>query len=449
MVMPQSMFEAIKIVVALCVLGFAMNSFARQRPSMALRLLFILLFSRFVLASLHQYTYPPIVGPLSLISFASMASVALCFVALPLVKPYGRSSFVISKSLIAIYCLLVLMLVSAVVNGQLKAGLPSLIKWVYLLQLVILMGYALNNDGLKKTLRFMLVAYSFPIVMLLFSIVLGVSKKSELDGSTSFIGGFFHEAVFSTIVFTAAFFAATYARKFSKTKGLSILAVLLVSFVLMAFVNYRTAIIAFVAMATVLAFASFKRAGAPQKVFIGIGALCLTLWLASVDTDKFGDRFADLPNAFNNAGQLVTYPENYTRDDRRLFSGRIFMWSGYISEANAGSNLQILIGRGMGSWKDYFEKYAHNTFVSFYFELGLLGVFLCAAIFFGAYRRLGSLSDVDVRTCGLGFLFGFLILNFGTMPMWSMEGIYCLAFLIALARTSVTRRRSVQQGVAT
>ena len=440
------MFEAIKIVVALCVLGFAINSFARQRPSMALRLLFILLFSRFVLASLHQYTYPPIVGPLSLISFASIASVALCFVVLPLVKPRGRSSFVISKSLIAIYCFIALMLVSTLVNGQFKAGLPSLIKWVYLLQLVTLMGYALTNDGLQKTLRFMLVAYSFPIIMLLFSIALGVSKKTELDGSTSFVGGFFHEAVFSTIVFTAAFFAATYVRKFSKPKGLSILAVLLVSFVLMAFVNYRTAIIAFVAMASVLAFASFKRAGAAQKMLMGIGVLCVTLWLATVDTEKFGDRFADLPNAYHNAAQLITYPENYTRDDRRLFSGRLFMWSGYISEANQGTDLQILIGQGMGSWKDYFEKYAHNTFVSFYFELGLLGVFLCAAIFYGVYRRLGNLPDVDVRTCGMGFLFGFFILNMGTMPMWSMEGIYCLAFLIALARTGKVARRPMQQG---
>jgi len=341
---------------------------------------------------------------------------------------------VASKSLIAVYFFIALMLVSTLVNGQVKTGIPSLIKWVYLLQLVTLIGYALMNDGLKKTLKTLLVAYSFPIIMLLLSIALGVSKKTELDGSTSFIGGFFHEAVFSTIVFTAAFFAATYARKFSRPKGINILLVLLVAFVLMVFVNYRTAIISFVAMSCVLAFASFRRAKATQKMLLTVVGVGLAFWLATFDIESFGERFADLPNAVNNAAELITFPENYTRDDRRLFSGRVYMWSGYISEANEGTNLQIILGRGMGSWKGYFEKYAHNTFVSFYFELGLIGLTLCAAIFFGVYRRLSKLEDVDVRTCGLAFLFGFFILNIGTMPMWSMEGIYCLAFLIALSQ---------------
>lgn len=441
------MFEVLKIVTALCVLGFALRHFARNKPSLALRLLFVLFFTRFVLASLHQYTYPPTFGSLSLMSIASIASVALCFVMLPLVKPRNQSALVISKSLMPIYCFILLMLISTVVNGEIKAGLPSLIKWLYLLQLVTLIGYVMTIDGLQKTLRVLLIAYIFPVCMLLLSVAMGVSKKSELDGSTSYVGGFFHEAVFSTIVFTAAFFAASYARKFSKSKGISVFSILAVSFVLMIFINYRTSIIAFMVMSGLMILASFRNAQAPQKVLLGIAVIGLTLWLATLDLDSFGERFSDVPNAYNNASQLITYPENYTRDDRRLFSGRLYMWSGYISEANQGSPLQILIGRGMGSWKAYFEKYAHNTFVSFYFELGVLGLLLCALIFYGVYRRLSRLHDPDLRAYGLAFLFSFLVLNMSTMPMWSMEGIYCLAFLIALARTYAPVRRPREQVV--
>lgn len=439
------MFELLKSIVAFAVLVVAARYLLRIQASHALKLLFALFFVRFVLAAFHSITYVNIVGPLSIMSLASIASVGLCCLLLPVVKPSWWPKLVISKSLFAIYCLIALMVLSAVLNSTLSATLPSLIKWLYLLQLVALIAYALTLDGLKNTLKVLLLAYAFPLVMLLLSIVLGVAKRAELDGSTSFIGGFFHEAVFSTIVFTAAFFTLTYLNTFIALKPvrktLYFSLALVTFFVLMIFINYRTSIIAFILMSGALIVFTVQAAKPLTKALFVICVCLSALWVATFDLGVDSERFADLPNAYNNASELITYPENYSRDDRRLFSGRIYMWSAYISEANEGSALQLFIGRGMGSWKEYFLKYAHNTFVSFYFELGLLGLSLCLLIFVALYRMLNRITDRNIRACSIAFLVGFLVLNMSTMPMWSMEGLYCLAFLIALGRQPTLESR--------
>ncbi|MBX2846818.1 MAG: O-antigen ligase family protein, partial [Acidiferrobacterales bacterium] len=402
---------------------------------------FLLIFSRFVLAALHQYTYSSIIGSFSIMSLASIASVGICFLLMPFVKPRGRPAFVLSKSLAMIYCLIGLMIVTAIINGKLTVGIPSFVKWIYLLQLITLIGFALQMDGLRKTLRFFSIAYSFPLLMLVLSIAMRVSKTAELDGSTSYVGGFFHEAVFSTIIFTAAFFMLTQAKKFSRASRLKFFLVLLVFFVLLIFINYRTSIIAFMAMASLMLFSTFMKAKPIQKALLAIGLLIITLFSGSFNFESEDSRFADLSTAYDNVSELITYPENFTREERRLFSGRIYMWSQYITVANEGSKLQILIGRGMGSWQDYFAKYAHNTFVSFYLELGFVGLIIFAGLIIGIYRRLSRIADREISSCGVAFLLGFLILNLGTMPLWSMEGIYCLAFLMALSQVRVVRHR--------
>lgn len=439
------MFESLKLVVATLVLIVAARYMVKVRASGALKLLFALFFLRFVLAAFHTITYPNLIGPFSVISLASIASLGLCSLLLPIIKPSWWPSLVVSKSLLAIYCLIALMVVSAIINNAIGATLPSLIKWLYLLQLVTLIAYALTLDGLKKTLKVVLMAYAFPLIMLLLSILFGVAKKSELDGSTSFVGGFFHEAVFSTVIFTAAFFTLTYLKTFITSRPVQKTLYLSLAlggfFVLMFFINYRTSIIAFILMTGVLVLLTAHTAKPFHKVLFLVAVGLTSLWVATFDLGTSSERFADLPNAYNNASDLVTYPENYTRDDRRLFSGRLYMWSAYISEANQGSTLQFFIGRGMGSWKDYFEKYAHNTFVSFYFELGVFGLILCLAIFVVLFRMLSKIDDRNIRVCSVAFLIGFLVLNMSTMPMWSMEGIYCLAFLLALGRQSVARPR--------
>ncbi len=439
----RKVFDGLKIAVAVIVLVVAAHHLVRSRASAALMLLFVLFFMRFVLASFHSITYPPLLGSFSLMSLASLASLGACFLLLPLIKPRGHSRWVMSKSLITVYLLIVLMVISALVNNAITDSLPSLIKWLYLLQLVSLIAYALTMDGLRNTLKVVLLAYSFPVVMLLLSIAMGVSKRSELDGSISFVGGFFHEAVFSTVIFTAAFFTITYLKVFSKPlpirKNATIGLALVMFFSLMLFVNYRTSIIAFILMAAALALFTAHTAKASYKALFCICVAMLALWGAVFDIGDSSERFADIPNAYNNASHLITYPENYTRDERRLFSGRLYMWSAYISEANEGSTQQLLIGQGMGSWKKYFEKYAHNTFVSFYFELGFVGLILCVLIFLTLYSKLIQIADQDIRATASAFLLGFLVLNMSTMPMWSMEGIYCLAFLLALGRAASTK----------
>lgn len=439
------MFEALKIVVILLVAISALRFFRRNRVSTALKLLFCLLFLRVILAAYHSVTFAPIVGSLSLISVASIMCVGLCFIALPFVKPVHRSSFVVPKVFLPIYLFIGLMLVSTLMNGELGAGVASLIKWIYLLQLITLFVYVLELDGLKQTVKTVLIVYAFPATMLVLSIVMGVSKRNDLDGSVSFVGGYFHEAVYSTLMLTAAFHAVSYVMLYSKRRYLAFAVVGIIGFIAFSFINYRTTTIAYLVMMAALLLMLIQKAKPIPRAFTTVMVLFCALWLSVADVSRLdlGDtreRFADLPNAARNVSSLITYPENYTRDDRRLFSGRLYIWSNYISEANEGEPWQIWFGRGMGAWKPYFEKYAHSTFVSFYFELGLIGLTLFIFILATLFLRLRRLSVNRLQSSSIAFLCGFVVLNMGTMPMWSIEGIYAIAFLFAVSY--VYQRRS-------
>lgn len=432
------MLESLKILVAIAVFLVALRHFRKSQVSLAMQFLFFLLFVRMLLAAFHSITFSPVVGTLSLISVSSILSVGLCFLVLPLVKPANKSLYVLPRAFVFIYAFIALMFFSTALNGELKAGLPSLLKWVYLLQLIMLFGYVLELDGLKKTVQTLLIIYAFPALMLLFSIFLGVSKRSELDGSTSFVGGFFHEAVYSTLILTAAFYALVYACVYANRRNLSVVVIGVIGFFAFSMINYRTTMIAFLVMMMALCFGLIKQAKPLPRSFFTIlillGALGLSVIdVSNLDLGEARERFADLPSVVSNAAELMTYPENYSRDERRLFSGRLYIWSDYVSQANEGNVPQILVGRGMESWKDYFEKYAHSTFVSFYFELGLIGLLTFLVILTVLYRRLSRMVSVDLRTVSIAFFVAFIVLNMGTMPMWSIEGLYAFAFLIACA----------------
>ena len=57
-----------------------------------------------------------------------------------------------------------------------------------------------------------------------------------------------------------------------------------------------------------------------------------------------------------------------------MFSGRAYLWSQYIEAYLDGSIINILVGFGPEAWVGRFSLYAHNTFVSYLYELGLFGV---------------------------------------------------------------------------
>jgi cell division protein FtsW (lipid II flippase) len=337
------------------------------------------------------------------------------------------------------------MCVSALINGEISATIPSFIKWVFLLLFILLLLLSIEFNGVEKVLKTLFIAYGYPIVLLILSVLLGESKASESDGSTSYIGGYFHEAVFSIIIFTGAILFLAHQAVSVKLKDNYLIPALLIFTILLAMINYRTTLIAAMLSFLVVIYTQYIKQETISRVvyfFIGLGLVFL---VSVMDLSAILDRFAEIPAAIMNISVLVDYPEYYTKEDRQFFSGRAFMWSNYIAEALDGSSIQYLFGQGMDSWKKVFLKYAHNTFVSFFYELGVIGVLLLIALFSSIYLNILKIKIKQHKLYVTGFFLSFTFLNLGTMPIWQMEGIMFFAIIIALIEPLKKESYAVKQ----
>jgi O-antigen ligase len=141
------------------------------------------------------------------------------------------------------------------------------------------------------------------------------------------------------------------------------------------------------------------------------------------------ERFADIGTMLDKNTSLLQPPERFSQEETRMFSGRAYLWSKYIDAYLDGSIINILVGFGPEGWVGRFSLYAHNTFVSYLYELGLFGIaaFLWILIsnFLTALRA--NSDDMPILiSCHIGFF----VLNLATMPFWTLEGAILYALLL-------------------
>jgi hypothetical protein len=132
----------------------------------------------------------------------------------------------------------------------------------------------------------------------------------------------------------------------------------------------------------------------------------------------------------DKGASLVQPPEYFTADERRLFSGRAYIWSTYIDAYLQGNIINLLVGFGPETWVGRFPLYAHNTFVSYLYEFGVFGVaallWLLLSNFLTALRMNGE-EKLVLTSCHVGFF----VLNLATMPIWTLEGAILYALLLS------------------
>jgi O-Antigen ligase len=195
--------------------------------------------------------------------------------------------------------------------------------------------------------------------------------------------------------------------------------------------NYRTAILAAALPAASLVVSKLLgKFVAKQRgvvfMFLGVVTLFVFVGVATVAQE----RFADIGTTLDKGASLVQAPEYFTTDERRLFSGRAYLWSEYIDAYLDGTIINLLVGFGPEAWVGRFRAYAHNTFVSYLYELGLFGlaalVWLLLSNFLTALRMTGE-ERLILTSCHVGFF----VLNLATMPIWTLEGTILYAVLLS------------------
>jgi len=199
-------------------------------------------------------------------------------------------------------------------------------------------------------------------------------------------------------------------------------------------VNYRTSVLAILPLAAIFAYTAMSSKIAPRyqtvfffAAFFGMGMLFL---MASYTMQ---DRFADVFVFLTSIDDLIKAPFYYSEAEKDIFSARVYLWSLYIYEYVNGSFVHQLVGWGPESWSGVFPKYAHNTYVSYLYEYGLIGLltFLFAAASFVVQAMRIKNKQFAWMLCSS--MVGFLIMNFATMPLWNIEGLILFAILIGNA----------------
>jgi hypothetical protein len=374
---------------------------------------------RYSIATFHQYTYPPVVLGLSVIALTSIV-----FVAVGCLVVGGRN--LVLRRLTPIYITILIVLVSAITNQRWIEGLNATFKWLYLIVFALAAYHAMRRRGSEPIFRSLAVIFAGPVVLQWLSVPWGL-KTASPDGTTFYIGGYQHQQSLSIILLTFL-----YVTCFSPSLGLlQSYGRLVIVAAGLALANYRTAVLAAAVPASTLAVSRLVERVVPKQrgivvlflavvtvfVFVGVGTLAK-------------ERFADLGTTLDKGASLIKPAEHFTTEDKRLFSGRLYLWSQYVEAFLDGDIINILVGFGPDAWVGRFTTYAHNTFISYLYEFGLFGLAGLVWIL-----SLNFLTALRVRDNGRLVLvachIGFIVLNLATMGIWTLEGTVLYGLLLS------------------
>jgi hypothetical protein len=384
---------------------------------------------RFTLEVFHEQSYALSPLGMSWIALSSVAVVVLGFVVLD----YRRF---FSWPFISVGLICLLMAISAVANGEPKGALEPIVRYVYFMMICIGFWQAVERSGQEFLKRFLWV-FASPIVFQIFSVVLNIPKAGENDGSASYIGGYYHEQHMSLVLATC-FLVTCFITQIPRALKATLIAYALIGIWI---ANYRTVILGIAP----LAMWQFSRElpgafvkGQRGLVLTGMGVVGAALIGVAAMTGS-GERFGDIATMFR--WDLIKDPATFDREDRQVLNGRTYIWSNYIYAYAEGKPFQKIIGAGPDSWTDRFEAYAHNTLVSYLYELGILGVG-AILLLWGTMFSLALKAEREWRARIVAGHISFFILNMATMPHWQIEGniLYGVLCGYTLAKARAARQ---------
>lgn len=384
------------------------------------RFLIAAIWLRYLMSAFHQYTYSPVVGGLSLNAVASVLVTAVGFLVID--RKHLRL-----KALGGLYLGAIALMASALINGRAEA-VVSVTKWGYLVVLTVCAYEALQRHGAPALLSALLIVFLPPLTLQGLSVLMGMGKGSEDDGSVCFIGGYNHEAAFSIMMLTFLYCGCL----LEPDKPRLAIVCMLVALIALLLANYRTSLLAALPiLGGTVFFGVLRRTPPAGRPFVTVMAACFAgTALIYASESALQQRFSDLSVVLSSSAGLFKPPERYTAAEAELLSARAVIWSRYITAYLNGSITNLAFGFGPDSWTRVFTLYAHNTFVSALYETGLFG--LAAMVFlFAVSFRLALRTYPSRRPLVLSAHVGFLTLNLATMPFWLIEGMVLLALTLA------------------
>lgn len=406
-----------------CIFVVLLLLMVRRSGSLAGGFLVVAIWLRVITGAYHFITFSPLFGGLSINALLSVATVA---VGLLLIDWRALTQ----QWMIPVYALLIVMIASGILNRSTSGAIDMFFKWGYAVVLIAAVREAMMKAGPDRIL--MLAAYCYAPIFVLqaFSVALGRGKSTEDEGGLSYIGGYYHEAAFSMMI--ATFVLAVYLT--TRGKFASKAAMVLMGLISAVLANYRTGIISILPLVIgVFMLEGVSRFDHKSRSFIVVLAIPVTLAIAVILGGQLAERFNDLATLLGHTDLLLKPPREFLAEEKRMLSGRLYIWSTYIEAYLNGTDMQLLFGFGPNSWVGIFAKYAHNTMVSYLYELGVAGLVALLAVWGAFIAATQRIRDPFMRYKLLLAQLCFMLFNLATMPHWQIEG----TILFALIQASV------------
>lgn len=387
----------------------------RRVDDVAIRFLVLALWLRYSLSALQEFTIVPLFGGLSINAAASFAVIGVGFRLLD-------KRLLAHKLIWPIYLYLGVAVMSGVLNDQTGPLSGFLIKWSYMILIMLLVLHAVRRIGCDQTLRLLVAPLAMPAVMGLISFAMGFGEYSKGDGSTSYRGGYLHEAIFSMIMFT--FFSVASIVRWRQAWVRPTLACVAIAAILAA--NYRTAIIGLLPMLLLLGYRGFQSVIAARfrQAAIVLGCVVVAS-LGAYLSQNVPERLNDLAALSRLEGLDLTQPTLATKAERAVMSGRLYIWSLYLHDYVNSSEVQYLIGLGPEKWlySKHLFVHAHNNFILDLYSVGAIGLMCLFVLYFYNIYLSATIADNHYALSLTAAQLGFLILNLATSPLIVLEGL--------------------------
>ncbi|MGX9416059.1 O-antigen ligase family protein [Vibrio sp. WJH972] len=390
---------------------------------------------RYALSFVHEFSFSPALAGQSLNSLFSISVVLLGLM-------FFIRFYVNLKYINSVGVLILVAFTSSFINSTLGEFLQEFTKWGYFFSLTLSIYLLMKKHSGEVILKVIAPIFIGVVISQLLSIVLNTPKMTEQilsdSNSASYIGGYGHESAFSFILLTVGVLILQASKYWNKSS--TAFFCLTVLFILIVFANYRTSLMAYLVLFIMYIIYFIGRKQVPVKIIsysiaILVGFLVTTLFLNEITS-----RFSDIGDLFTKLDfKLILDPSTFTVEEKRLLSSRLYIWNLYYFEYKSFPLINLIFGSGPGSWKQYFDLYAHNSFVAYLFDMGIVGV-LCLIVFYlQIYFTLffRKLCNAHMQ----GAFFSFIVLNLATMPLWNIEGLILLAFIVGISMYNLENER--------
>lgn len=405
--------------------------------NLSLAFLLFALWLRYALSAFPAITHPKLIAGLSINALGSLLIVGLGLLLIP-------KRFFWLKLLGPFYLFAFFVFCSGVVNVEIGGFIEATLRLCFMLVIQLSLISALMAVGWERTVNALMLVFILPVTLQILSIAVGHSTQSVDSLGRSFIGGYGHESGFAMILLTMLLVAAFWNPRAVAFKALVMIWVAIG----LILANYRTGILSALPIMGAILFAGIGAATNTKERAFGLTAAALLIPAVAIvlilNSPTITERFAALGQIFEINLEKSAF--EYTRNDQDKLTGRLYIWRLYLDGFINAEILQKTIGSGPESWTSAFHKYAHNTFISYLYEYGIIGLVAFITYWLHSISMSLQIRDGWMTLKFLSAYIGFTILNFATMPLWQISGVIFFGLLngfvaYAVLTASLERRR--------